>query len=101
MAETTDPNGSIEPTPHQLRPTVDDLAKREWHQPAVLQELHVERGWAATDIARRFEIDDPADVRDALKARGLFQHDQTAPPKQGLARKLWERGTSPDGGDAA
>jgi hypothetical protein len=65
-----------------------------------LQELHVERGWAATDIARRFEVD-AADVRDALKARGLFQFEQTAPPKQGLARKLWERGTAPDGGDAA
>lgn len=82
------------------RPSLNEVVEQPWHQPAVLHELHVERGWAATDIARRFEVD-PADVRDALKARSLFQSEQTGPPKQGLARKLWERGTSPDGGDTA
>lgn len=97
MAEITQSTHSTE---LGSRPSIDDLSARNWHEPLVLRQLHIERGWPPTDIARKFEVD-VGDVRDALRARGLYQDDQSAPPKQGLARKLWERGTSPDGGDAA
>lgn len=61
-----------------------------------LRELHVERGWPATDIAREVGAE-PADVRDRLKELGVFQ-GQTHPPKSGLARKVWEAGME-NGGD--
>jgi hypothetical protein len=55
-----------------------------------LRELHVERGWPATDIAREIG-GEAADVRDRLKQLDVFQ-GQTHPPKSGLARKVWEAG---------
>lgn len=76
---------------------MDEATQRSWDDPEVLEALHVERGWAPADIARKFQID-AADVRTELKQQNLFQKDQTLPPKQGLARKLWEMGTNPDAG---
>jgi len=82
------------------RPTLDELVQRDWRAEGVLQELHVRRGWTPTDIARKYQIDTEA-VQRQLQERGLYQEDQTGPPKQGLARKLWEMGTTPDdGGDS-
>lgn len=77
------------------RLTVDEAAQRSWDDPEALEELHVRRGWAPADIARKFQTD-AASVREELKRQDLFQKDQSLPPKQGLARKLWEMGTDPD-----
>lgn len=81
--------------------TLDEVVQRDWRNDDVLQELHVRRGWTATDIARKYEADVRA-VKRQLKERDLYQEAQTGPPKQGLARELWEMGTTPDaGGDSA
>lgn len=77
------------------RLTVDEAAQRSWDDSEALEELHVHRGWAPADIARKFETD-AANVREELKRQDLFQKEQSLPPKQGLARKLWEMGTDPE-----
>lgn len=82
------------------RPSVDELVQRGWRNDNVLEELHQERGWTASDIARRFEADTD-DVLDELKERDIYAGAPTHPPKKGLARKLWEMGTDPDEGDVA
>jgi hypothetical protein len=79
---------------------LEEIITGDWRSDDVLQELHQERGWSASDIARRFEADTEA-VLDELKARDLYAGGPTHPPKQGLARELWEMGTDPDaGGDS-
>lgn len=84
----------------QRRPTLDEVTQRDWRSDNVLEELHVRRGWTPTDIARKYQAD-VAQVKRELRERGLYQEDQNGPPKQGLARKLWERGLNPDaGGDS-
>jgi len=84
----------------QRHPTLDEIVQRDWRNDDVLQELHVRRGWTPTDIARKYEADVHA-VKRQLKERDLYQEGQTGPPKQGLARELWEMGTTPDaGGDS-
>jgi len=85
----------------QRHPTLDEVVQRDWRNGDVLQELHVRRGWTPTDIARKYEADVDA-VKRQLRERDLYQEGQTGPPKQGLARELWEMGTAPDaGGDSA
>ena len=81
--------------------TLDEVVQRDWRNDDVLQELHVRRGWTPTDIARKYQADVDA-VKRHLRERDLYQEGQTGPPKQGLARELWEMGTTPDaGGDSA
>lgn len=76
--------------------TLDEVLDLGWQHEGVLEELHDERGWSAADIARRFEIDHEAVISE-LKERGIFSPDQH-PPKNGLAREIWLRGTTPDAG---
>lgn len=76
---------------------LEEIVEREWRDQDVLEELHRERGWSATDIARRFEAD-PDVVLEELQKRELYIGDQTHAPKSGLARELWLRGTTPDAG---
>lgn len=79
---------------------LEEIVSRDWRDPDVLEELHRERGWSATDIARRFETE-PDVVLEELRNRDLYIGDQTHAPKSGLARELWLRGTTPDaGGDS-
>ena len=80
--------------------TREEIVERDWRNDDVLAELHQERGWSATDIARRFETDAGV-VLDELQERGLYIGEQTHAPKSGLARELWLRGTTPDGGGNA
>lgn len=77
--------------------TREEIVERDWHNHDVLEELHQERGWSATDIARRYETD-ADDVLEELEARGLYIGEPTHVPKSGLARELWLRGTTPDAG---
>lgn len=78
--------------------TVNASSASKWSDSSYLEELHVERGWSGSDIAREHDIE-PERVRDRLKEIEIFQ-GQTHPPKSGLARKLWERGIGDqDGGD--
>jgi lambda repressor-like predicted transcriptional regulator len=80
--------------------TREELVERDWREQDVLEELHQERGWSATDIARRFEVE-PETVLEELRERGVYIGEQTHVPKSGLARELWLRGTTPDAGENA
>lgn len=77
--------------------TLEEIVEQDWRNDDVLEELHRERGWSATDIARRFEAD-ADDVLEELEERGLYLGEPTHAPKSGLARELWLRGTTPDTG---
>jgi hypothetical protein len=80
---------------------LDEIVERGWRDPEVLEELHQERSWSATDIARRFDVEQDR-VMDALEAHDLYVGGSTHAPKSGLARELWLRGTTPDaGGDSS
>lgn len=59
----------------------------DWRDEAVLEELHAERGWPATDIADHFNAD-LEDVRTELRQLGILEIQ--SPANHGLARKLWE-----------
>jgi len=76
---------------------LEEIVERGWQDPEVLEELHQERSWSATDIARRFEVDQ-TEVKEALEAYDLYAGGSTHVPKSGLARELWLRGTAPDAG---
>ena len=76
---------------------LDEIVERGWRDPEVLEELHQERSWSAADIARRFEVEQ-SEVLEVLEAHELYVEGSTHPPKSGLARKLWLRGTTPDTG---
>lgn len=81
--------------------TREEIVERGWRDQNVLEELHQERGWSATDIGRRFEVDAET-VLEELQERDLYIGHQTHAPKSGLARELWLRGTTPDArGDSA
>lgn len=82
----------------QRRPTLEEVSQRDWQSNEVLKELHVRRGWPPIDIARKFEVDVDV-VKGQLRQRDLYQEGQNGPPKQGLARELWEMGTNPDSED--
>lgn len=75
--------------------TLDHLEDEDWHSTGTLRELHVHRGWPPADIARFYDVH-ARDVRRRLKETDLFQEDQTHPPKNGTARKLWEAGLESD-----
>jgi hypothetical protein len=82
-------------------PALEELLDRGWRNDDVLRELHQGRGWSAADIARRFDVD-RNDVLAELKDREIFVGGSTHTPKNGLARELWVRGTTPDaGGDGS
>lgn len=67
-----------------------DEQQRDWHDRAHLEQLHVERGWSASDIAREFDIDARV-VRERLKELELWDSENDV-PTYGLARKVWEHG---------
>lgn len=81
------PADSDEPT-HRLK-------QDDWTEKEHLRELHVNRGWTATDIAQIYDVE-AATVRYRLKEVELFQ-GRTRPPKSGLARKIWEHGLEQGG----
>jgi hypothetical protein len=76
---------------------LDEIVERGWRDPEVLEELHQERSWSATDIARRFDVEQER-VKEALEEHDLYVGGSTHVPKSGLARELWLRGTTPDAG---
>jgi hypothetical protein len=85
------------PTETESR-TVDQLIEQShWTDPDLLEELHVERGWASTDIARRYDVD-PDRVRGRLRELELYSPLESKPPAHGLGRKLWEQGVTGDTG---
>ncbi|ELZ92646.1 hypothetical protein [Haloferax sulfurifontis] len=58
-----------------------------WKRADVLEELHVERGWPARDIARRFDVETRKVARE-LERREIYT-ETARPPMRGIAGKVW------------
>lgn len=79
-------------------PTVQELLQQDWRDDVVLEELHQNRGWAATDIARQFDAD-VDEVLYELKERGIYL-DGVHAAKRGFAARVSETDSEDLGGDS-